>query len=374
MQVINDPYARGTGAEAGGQLGNTLNMALNILAQEKLKGFAYRSEQKRQREQQAEQEKLLEQLNLPGVSPKMAYLNPQNLGLYQKQQQLQQTNALRQQLQEHDFAREQVQDQYRQQQLGQKIKHEEDVMKFREQAAKEDREYREKKLALSKIQQQGKAELDLENKRSLMQKRIDDKNTPYLKSLEDRKVKNQEHYDVLKDMIADLESGKVYSGITGYIPFFGQNDETQDYFSKGEKLAMLSARDYGRGTKFATEAARLTKPTLFQKPKVQMKIAKDLLKISMQPMIETKIKDLLIEENGGMQPANLNTLAHKYVQKYGDRPDLLGFKEFAKSEDEWESEADIPFGTIFEDAVSGEKKIKLLSGIKKYTGEENGTV
>lgn len=41
-QVINDPYARGTGAEAGAQLGNTLGMALNLLTQDKVKEFGLR--------------------------------------------------------------------------------------------------------------------------------------------------------------------------------------------------------------------------------------------------------------------------------------------------------------------------------------------
>lgn len=370
MNILPPSYMRpGIGESIGKGLADSLNEMLDYKVSKIREKQQYEEGLKRQKEEQDKQAALLEQLNIPGISSKMAYLSPQNLNLFQKQQQMQQTAALRQQLQEHEFAREQAQDQYRQQQLQQKIKHEEDVMKFNEQKSKEDKEYREKKLELAKMQQAEKNALDLENKRSLIQHRIDAKNAPYLKSLEDRTVKNKEEYEILTDMIKDLESGKVYSGLTGYIPFFGQSEETQDYFSKGEKLAMIASSKYGRGSKFNTEAARLTKPTLFQKPKVQMKVAKDLLKLSMQPMLETKIKDLLIEENGGFQPPNLNTLAHKYVQKYGDRPDLLGFKEFAKPEEEWQSEDDIPFGTIFQDSVTGEQKIKLLSGIKKYTGE-----
>ncbi len=153
----------------------------------------------------------------------------------------------------------------------------------------------------------GKHQEALERQKVAKQRAINTQNAPFLKGM----TKAVENAEIAKDALTNMEqllnTGKVSSGVWGKVPSFLQNEESQLFDKYSNTLAQQLSGQTGVPTGFKIKFALTQKPNLEQRPETQKKLVEKLKKESDRILAKGAIKDRLIEENGGEQPANLET-------------------------------------------------------------------
>lgn len=135
-------------------------------------------------------------------------------------------------------------------------------------------------------------------------------NKKYIDEL-DKDVKIAEETGNLVDEMKQLlATGKVAtSGKGRFLPGFLQNYETQAFTAKANELAgLLASKRGGRLTAFGLKLAQQSKPNIEQKLLAQSKLLEDVDKSLNKVRKNKDIFDQIIAENGGYQPANINSL------------------------------------------------------------------
>lgn len=344
--VINDPYARGGGGVAGQQLGNVLSTGLQQLAQTKMQNM-------QRRQQAAELSPLVgnnsQLANLLAGNPKLQQeyfkqqwggqqgqgANPEfNSGLNQllglsdqpAEQEQPQAQMASQQAPMQQPSQGQVSSQAVPKQapnyLGRSLAkipanatpaQAVQYAKLIQDSARKDAEY---------AQKQAQAQLKSEQK---IQDDIIAKNKAGREDRRKRTVAAREAEAQANKILGLLDSGEVYSGLRGhYTPKQLQNKSTQEFVKATQKLALLDfALSPGRKTKAELEAIEKTKPDLYMQPEAQKELAQEALNKARSLQREAKFEDYILAQNGGKEPAELDSLIQKMEEAYQQNPDAF---------------------------------------------------
>ncbi len=152
----------------------------------------------------------------------------------------------------------------------------------------------------------------LERQKTAKQNAINRQNTPFLKGLTKAQENAETALNVLNHMEELLNTGKVSSGLFhGNVPSVLQNTESQLFESDANTLAQQLAGQTGVPTGFKIKFAQNLKPKLTDREDTQKKRIQQLKKEAEKVLKKAQLRDELIEENGGEQPANLETLLNK---------------------------------------------------------------
>lgn len=191
-----------------------------------------------------------------------------------------------------------------------------------------------------------------EKHESARQKNIDATNktwnTQFDKSLD---IANKIH-DISSQMKDLLSTGKVNSGIAGrYTPEFLQNDESRQFEALSNEIASLIAANSGVATNFKIKLAQSMKPNLTQPRKTQEKLLGNIIDQSGKIRTKGDIRNELIAENKGNQPANLGSLVEKKYKegKSVGKENNQGFIENINEVIQELSKNNAPIGTEVED-------------------------
>jgi len=156
-----------------------------------------------------------------------------------------------------------------------------------------------------------KQELAEQKRLDAKQRAINTQNAPFLKGIT-KAVDNAEvALDALQNMKKPLATDKVAAGIAGKFPTVLLNEESQLFDKYSNQLAQQLSGQTGIPTGFKIKFALTQKPNLEQKPETQKTLVDKLIKDAERVLQKGSIKDKIIEENGGEQPANLETLVNK---------------------------------------------------------------
>jgi hypothetical protein len=108
-----------------------------------------------------------------------------------------------------------------------------------------------------------------------------------------------------------LDTGKVSSGLYGKVPSILQNTESQQFEANADALAQQLAGQSGVAGAFKIKFAQNLKPKLTDREETQRDRVKFLKKEAEKVLEKAQLRDELIEENGGFQPPNLESLINK---------------------------------------------------------------
>lgn len=158
------------------------------------------------------------------------------------------------------------------------------------------------------------------------QKAINAQNAPFLKGL-GKAVDNAEAaISSLQRMKALLDTGKVASGLGGQItPAWLQSEETQLFDKESNTLAGILSGQQGVPTGYKIKFALTQKPNVNQKAGTQRKLIESLLEEAEKVAHKAEIRDMLIAQNGGEQPSNIETLINQIYKN--SSPNRIGKRE-----------------------------------------------
>lgn len=163
------------------------------------------------------------------------------------------------------------------------------------------------------------------------QRTINSTNAPYLKTL-DKAVTLADNMETIgEQMQALLNTGNVYSGVKGrFAPTQLQNDETQQFEALSNELASLLASQSGVATNFKIKLAQSMKPNISQNQGTQRRLVKDILDKSRKLKEFGEVRDELIAENGGEQPANIQSKINQRIKSGSKKQsaELPGAQEY----------------------------------------------
>lgn len=316
MQIINDPYLKGGGGVAGKEAGNMLSSAIDQLVQRKMQQvesrYQEREAQKRwagagfNNPQDANLLEMFRQAKDPHLYELMRSLEANQgqqggggvqdlnnmmaqMGTGQQQPQAQQQMAPQQQMM-------QAQQAVPQQQVQQPMMQQQRQGRFGGQY-------------LNPQQQ-------IAN-----QRRIDASSKKFRENLDNTFTELGNTVEDAKRALQLIKKGTTRSGITGMLPLglTMANADTRELQKVYETLALnLSASTRGILSKAKIEAARATKPSLDMPVEAQVRLLNRIIQQAENGgMALGKIKDQLIEENGGLIPEGLETKVHQiYRQLY----------------------------------------------------------
>ncbi len=153
------------------------------------------------------------------------------------------------------------------------------------------------------------------------QKAINTMNAPYVKNLSKGIDNAESALDALQNMKQLLQSGKVATGLKGKLtPGFFLNTESQLFDKYSNQLAQQLSGQTGVPTGFKIKFALTQKPNLEQNFKTQETLTNKLIEDAEKILLKGQIRDMIIEENGMEQPANLETLVNKRFKAYQNNP------------------------------------------------------
>lgn len=143
------------------------------------------------------------------------------------------------------------------------------------------------------------------------QKRIEAGNKPYLAQLAKGEELATNMINILDQMQALYDTGKVRSGIKGRLPSLLQNTESQQFEALGNDLAALVAANGATATDFKLKFAQNRKPNLTQRPETQQELLNKIRKDATRVLDMSRLRDDLILSNEGIQPENIHTLINR---------------------------------------------------------------
>jgi len=165
---------------------------------------------------------------------------------------------------------------------------------------KQQRDLQQKQLEQKEVRQQQQA--------------VEKKNLPYLTELRENvdwanRVKN-----IADEMMQLLESGKVSSGLKGYLPGVLQSSESQRFEALANELASLKASELrGPVTSFKLKLAQLMKPHLLQKIGTQKSLLQNILKNVDEVLLSERAREEILNEHGGKEPNNFESLIKRKI-------------------------------------------------------------
>ncbi len=174
-----------------------------------------------------------------------------------------------------------------------------------------------------------KDELAQEKANTTKQAAIDRQNAPFNKGLTAGVVNAEKAIDILSNMEQLLDTGKVSSGLYGKVPSILQNSESQQFEANADALAQQLAGQSGVAGAFKIRFAQNLKPKLTDKEQTQKDRIQFLKKEAEKVLRKAQLRDDLIEENGGFQPPNLESLINKRskeLEKSGKSQDTFQAK------------------------------------------------
>lgn len=155
-----------------------------------------------------------------------------------------------------------------------------------------------------------------ESKLEKQQTHIESQNEPYLKEIRESKPIAQQTQNLAKEMLTLLDTGKVKSGLKGYVPEALQNPESQQFIAKANTLAgLIAASGKGVPTNFKIKLAQISKPNITQSSATQRKLLNDLIKDTQKILLKDEARQAIIDENDGVQPKNIESLIKKRVHQ-----------------------------------------------------------
>lgn len=169
--------------------------------------------------------------------------------------------------------------------------------------------------------QQTNEEIKKTNQQISQQKQIDSANKPYVERLSKAVPFAENMKSVASKMLELLDGGQVSTGIGSLLPGMLQNDATQQYDAYSKELATLIAGNSGAATNFKIKTAQEYKPNIYQNPKVQRALTLDFIDKANEILQREQIKDDLVIQNGGNQPANLESKISKELKVYKSLPE-----------------------------------------------------
>lgn len=147
------------------------------------------------------------------------------------------------------------------------------------------------------------------------QKEINKKNKPFNDRLSKAVDVNEKIYDIAREMKELLDNGEVTENVGGYVPFFLLSSDSQRFQELSDALAPLIASQSGNPSNFKVKLAQSAKPTIYKKREVQKLGVKRLIQQAKKTLLRREIRDFLITENNGDEPANLETLVERDYKK-----------------------------------------------------------
>lgn len=130
-------------------------------------------------------------------------------------------------------------------------------------------------------------------------------NTQFDKSL----ASAQKLHDLGTRLLQYISTGKVTLGLTGRLsPEFLLNNESREFQTVADEIAPIIAGQMGIPTNFKVKLAQSVKPNLTQSTSTQKRLAEEIIKQAGKILTKSQIRDELISQNNGRQPANLGSL------------------------------------------------------------------
>lgn len=197
----------------------------------------------------------------------------------------------------------------------------------------------------TKLAELGLRKKEIEENRALKQEAanlkkqeaIQKRNEPFLKEIRESKPIAQKTFDLATQMKQLLDTGKVRSGLGGYIPNAIQNPETQQFIAKSNELAGLIASS-GKGvpTNFKIKLAQISKPEVTQSEATKRALLDGLVKDAQKILLKDEARQQIIDEHNGKEPENIESLVKRRVHKLKkeqeaslDLPDVSEYSEDA---------------------------------------------
>jgi hypothetical protein len=133
---------------------------------------------------------------------------------------------------------------------------------------------------------------------------------PLLKEIEDKGVPARQTVQIAQDALDLLETNKALTGIKGALtPKQLQTEEGQALMSKLNQLVILKSQ-LGKGipSKTRLQLEELSKPAIWQKPRVLKKLLNDIKNDAeiRKDIAEAEAADQIVRESGDFLPKNLN--------------------------------------------------------------------
>lgn len=273
-KIINDPYARGVGAELGQQFSQQFNTGIQNLANLKM--------------EQIHKNELGKNLRSLGLPAELASLPERDRQLF-IQQYLQSSPS-------------------QGQQGGYQAKSPEGNtpgIPFGEQI-------------------RGQSEQKNEANRLRRQSQIQRHNAPFLKGNAASYENAERSQNILNQMRDLVNTGKVAEGISGrFKPGFLQNTETQVFDKLSNELAGLLSQQLGVPTNAKIKFAQSQKPNIEQNRKTQLQLIDKLLNETQKPLLRNEITQRLIAENGYEEPDNLEHRVNAMAKMYQHNPEFM---------------------------------------------------
>ena len=155
-----------------------------------------------------------------------------------------------------------------------------------------------------------------EKRREKRQSTINATNKTYNEALDKAYNINQKIADLGEELKELAKTGKVASGLEGQLkPQWLLNDESRRFDAIGQELATLIAAQSGVPTNFKIKLAQASKPNLTHSTKTQIELADHLINQTKKVAGRAEIRNKLIEENNGEQPANLASMVEKQYKE-----------------------------------------------------------
>lgn len=320
MQIINDPYLKGGGGIAGKEAGNMLSSAIDQLVQRKMQQvesrYQEREAQKRwagagfNNPQDANLLEMFRQAKDPHLYELMRSLEANQGqqgggGVQDLNNMMAQMGTGQQEAQSLPYQQPQAQQQMAPQQQQQQIPQQQVQQPMMQQ------------------QRQGRFGGQYLNPQQQIanQRRIDASSKKFRENLDNTFTELGNTVEDAKRALQLIKKGTTRSGITGMLPLglTMANADTRELQKVYETLALnLSASTRGILSKAKIEAARATKPSLDMPVEAQVRLLNRIIQQAENGgMALGRIKDQLIEENGGLIPEGLETKVHQiYRQLY----------------------------------------------------------
>lgn len=157
------------------------------------------------------------------------------------------------------------------------------------------------------------------------QELIDKQNEPFNKRIDERLPIAEEASSLIDNIVKNLDTGKVATNWSGAIQAKigspSQNKETQEFIADVNKLVILETLS-GKGlpSKFRLLLEQAAKASTGQRPEVQRGIINRMKTKVNKYLVEAKVRDDLIEANGGNQPKDLSYKVRKALKSYDEQP------------------------------------------------------
>lgn len=299
LTVINQP-------SVGTLAGQSLGQGIQGLVQQRLADTL----------QQRQQSKLAENLQSLGLPAALAGVSPQLQSLFAKQQiQAPQQASYVQAL-------EALQRGEQPELGGLGPEHAKNIVQLQQQKI-QDEFLRQNTEALRSLRE--KTAAGTQEEKTL--KRIETTNKPYLERLSKGVDLAANIKDKASQMLDLLNTGKVASGVSGYVPGVFQSPETQQFDALANELATFIAGNAGVATNFKIKTAQEYKPNIRQSPITQRARLNDLVDKANDIILTDRIKNKIIEQNNGEQPKNIESKIRKKLHIYKKLPDASLYDE-----------------------------------------------